>query len=875
MEWRFWRWKRRDREIEEEIAHDLLLETEENIGSGMPRREAEMASRRDFGNVLRAQEETREVWVWRSLEILAQDLRYAARMLRQSPGFAATAILTLALGVGANTAIFTVFDEMAFRPLPVKDGERIVAIYESFHGRFDRNMHGNIHMLSYGEFVNYRARNQVFTEMAAYAEVRRLTLGSTPPEAVAGLLATEDYFRVLSAGTALGRTFTAEEAATPHAVAVLSNGYWQRRFGSDREIVGKTIRLNQTVFTIVGVAAAGLVGTSTTPPDVWLPLAMQKQIMTDLPAGEPQDFLAADKLGWLSAVGKLKRGITARQAQADLQFLASQMDQNYPGRITEVSAIPGTFLINPDARPAVLIGGSLVMAAVGLVLFAACANIANLLLARAAARQREIAVRLSLGATRGRLVRQLLTESTVIAVLGSALGLVLAERLLELGRAAIGVTNVDLSPDRNILAYTLLLSIAASLMFGLIPALQATAPNLAEAARARKGRVQSRLIAVQVAICSVLLIGAGLLVRGLVNLTRADPGFQVKNVYLTSLDLGPPNYDDARAAAFYGELLRRIDAEPGVRSALTAAVPLRSVRMVGVEVDADGQQAAGGREANSNVVSSNYFEAMGIRIERGRTFSETEAARGDAVAVVSGAMERAYWPGQSALGKRFRYGSKGRMQTAEAIGVAADVRSIHLASPDGPLFYLPARPGAGLIVATRTNGARPMAGAILRAVHQIDPTVLAAVRTMEDNLERETSPTRLAAGLALLLGGLALALAAVGIYGVTAYVVSQRTQEIGIRMALGAERPGILRWIVAKSMRPVAVGAAAGVPLAAAGSVAASRLLLGVHPLDPIAFIGVSAFVGLVAAVASYLPARGAMRVDPVVTLRHEGGGWG
>jgi putative ABC transport system permease protein len=386
--------------------------------------------------------------------------------------------------------------------------------------------------------------------------------------------------------------------------------------------------------------------------------------------------------------------------------------------------------------------------------------------------------------------------------------------------------------------------------------------------RLHKSRLRSHLISLQIAICTILLIGAGLLVRGLMNLNSLDAGFQTKNVYLTSLDLRLQNYDDTRAAAFYRELLTRIDAEPGVQSALVS--PLRGVRRTGAAPE-DRPIPDRLPETNFNNVSGNYFDVMGIRLSQGRTFTAAEMTRGDAVAVVSQAMANAWWNGQSALGKRFRYGIKGE-HSAEVIGVAADVRSIHISAPDGPLFYLPANPTEplSLAVATRTAASTPLSATIQRVVRELDPDVLVSVRTIEENLDRETSPMRLGSALALLLGGLALALASVGIYGVMAYAVSQRTREIGIRMALGAERSSVLRWMLAQSMRPVFVGMAIGIVLAAAVSVASSKLLLGVGPLDPLAYLAVSLFLALVALLASYLPARRATRVDPMIALRYE-----
>jgi putative ABC transport system permease protein len=879
MDWRFWRLRQRDAELDEEIAHDLRLDAAERVQSGLSLQDAERASRRDFGNVLLIKETTREAWAWRSLEILAQDLRYALRTLARSPVFSVASILMLGLGVGVNTAVFSIFDQVAFRPLPVKDGRRIVGIYETFHGRFDRKMHGNIHMLSYPEFLNYQAHNEVFEEMAACADVRRLTLAGAQPEPVSGLFVTLDYFRVFDARPAVGRMFLREEMSSAQPVAVLSHRYWQRRFGGDAQIVGKTISLNRQMFTIVGVVAPGFVGTTVNPPDLWLPLSMQPRIMADLPPGEPQDFLAAENLGWLDSVGKLRPGLTVSQARANLGLLASQMDRLSPGRVTEVSIVPSTFLTNPDARPVILIAGTLVLVAVGLVLFVACANVANLLLVRATARQREIAVRLSIGASRARVVRQLLTESSLLAVLGSGLGLLLAQRVLHAGRAAFDVQSVDLRPDANVLAYTIGLAVAASVMFGLVPALQATRPNLSRALkdegsmagpRLHKSLVRSRLIATQVAICSVLLVGAALLVRGLMNLNTLDPGYPVKNLFLTTLDLELEHYDESRAPSFYRDLLTRIDAQPGTHSGLTALAPFRGVRIVTAAAVDGSPTETPVREVNSNLVSASYFDVLGIALSQGRVFTETEEARGDPVAVINQAMARTYWPGERAIGKRFLYGAPGRMQAAEVIGVVRDVRSIDIATPDGPLFYLPAGSRAGLTVVTRFVGAGSIAPTIAQIVRRLDPAVLASVRTVEDNLAQETSPMRIGAGAALLLGGLALLLAAVGIYGVTAYVVSQGTHDIGIRLALGASRQSILRGALAVAMRPVGLGILIGLTLSAVISSLSSKLLLGVHPLDPVAFLAVATFLTVVAVVASYVPAVRAARVDPLVALRHE-----
>ena len=877
----FWRRKRRDEDLDEEIAHDLMLETEKRVREGMSPEEAAKTSRKDFGNVSLVKETTREAWGWRRIEELTQDLRYAFRTLRGSPAFAFTAIATLALGIGANSAIFSIFDQVAFRPLPVKDGQQLVGVYESFHGRYSRHVYGNVHLISYPEFLNYLAQNRVFTGMAAYAEVGDLTLAGSTPESIGGLLVSQDYFSTLGGKAALGRTFSADEFQSPQPVAVLSHGFWQRRFGGDPSVIGKTIRLNQIPFSIVGIAGPDFAGTEPSIPDVWMPLVLQPEIM---PNTDPRDFQSAENLSWLTALGRLMPGVTARQARVDLQLLASQMDRNHPGRDMEINVTPGTFLNNPEERTIVLVGGSIVLLAVGLVLLVACANVANLLLARAALRQKEIAVRLSLGATRARLIRQFLTESALLSLLSGGLGLLLARWSVKAGYAIIAsrisVPAVDLCLDFNILIYTLLLSAAASLMFGLLPALHTTRPTLASALkeegaffgqRLSKTRLRNSLIAAQMAVCMVLLTGAGLLIRGLINVGTLDPGFHVKDVIITDLDLKLQRYNDASAATFYQQLMSRFDGQAGGESALAANPPLHGMMVTGISFEDPLQDAV--YETNFNIVSANYFDVLGIGLSRGRTFTVAEMKSGAGVTIVSDALARTYWGGQDPLGKRIRYRQEGKLVSAEVVGVANDIRSIHLSSPDGPFFYLPANPNKplGLSMITRSPVAGAQSSAIVRQLARaLDPAVLVSVRTMAQSVETEVSPARAGAAMALLLGGLAIVLASVGVYGVMTFMVSQRTREIGIRMTLGAGSSSVLRLLLRDTMRPVAIGMVIGAVFAAIFSQAMTKVLLGVSPFDPIAFIGVAAFLSTVALVASYVPARHATRIDPVLALRYD-----
>jgi putative ABC transport system permease protein len=869
--------KKKQSDLDDEIAHDLALDAAQRVREGASPEQASRESRRDFGNVTLAKEDTRAAWGFLWVEVLLQDLRYAARTLRRSPGFAATAIATLALGIGVNTAIFTIFDQIAFRPLPIPDGDRLVGINESFHGRFSRSMYGNIHMLSYPELQYYAAHNHVFTSIAAYTSVRGLSLAATPPESLSGLLVTGDYFRVLGGRPALGRILSLEECATPHAVVVLSHPFWQRRFGGDPAILGTTIRLNQALFTVVGVMSPEFRGGDSKVPDLWLPISMQPEAMPGIAA----PLAPQENQSWLTAIAKLKPGITVRQAQADLAVLASQLDKNFPGRIMEVSVTPGGLFGNPEARAAIMIAGTVILLIVGLVLLVACANIANLLLARAAARQREIAVRLSMGASRARLIRQLLTESAVIAVAGGGLGLLLARWSLKIGYTLLAsrmpLLPMDLTLDRNVLLYTLLISAASSVMFGLLPALQATSPDLCVAlkdegallgCRVSKMRMRGALIAGEMAVCMVLLLGAGLMVHTVLQVQALSDDLHLNSYMVVDLNLRLARYDSARAAVFHQRLKEQLDSLPGVTSALTLAAPYTDVAIT--EAQVEGQNL----RLNFAVVSPTYFDVMGIHTTRGRTFTAAEVEHADAVVVISEALARHFWPGQDPIGRQFAYRAQGSgVPPAQVIGVVKDARSIHVWEDDGPMFYKPMSPKdivyISLISRLPAPGSLPTS-TIREMVRSIDPAVMTNTKTLADNVEREVAPVRVGAALAAILGALALLLALAGIYCVVTYSVSRRTREIGIRMTLGAERSSVIRLMLTDNMRPVLIGMAVGLVIGIAAASLLSKVLLGVRPLDPVALLVVAAFLSSVALLASYIPARRATRVDPAVALRYE-----
>ena len=800
------------------------------------------------------------------------DLRYSLRTLVKHRTFTAAALLTLALGIGINTSIFTLLYSVAFRPLPVKDPNRVVNVYQILDGEFSRQVEGNVALLSYPEYVNYRDRVAGLSSLTASADVK-LYLGGNNVERINGLMVTDNYFSLLGGGSALGRTFFDNECQTPLQcpVAVLSHSFWQRRFGSDPNVIGTSLTLNRQRFTVLGVAAQDFRGAEMTVPDVWIPVTMQPALMPE------NKFLELPDCSWLSVVGRLKDGVSLERLQAEMQLVAAQMDHNYPGRKTTLNVMPGSYLNLPEVRSEGTPIAILVMAAVGLVLLIACANVSNLMLARAAARRKEIAVRLALGASRSRLIRLLLTESLLLALLGGIAGLVLAVCLPPILFAVIPEVglDVDLKPNAVVFTYMFLISLITGVVFGLAPAIESTKPNLTDALKSTKSRphmswphLRNLLVIGQVAVSLVLLIGAGLLVRGLQLARSTDLGFDQKNLVVMSMDLTTQGYDEARATALQTQLAEGLKSLPAIKSVSLAEVaPFSGVRET--TIDIEGGEAAS-LSVGANSVSPEYFQTVGIPLRRGRQFTEEDARSGDSPAVISQAMANRFWPGADPIGKRFRENAR---TSHEVIGVAADISSRQIGKVDGPLFYTPASPGklTGLSFVLRTRDNLPASVSAIREVaHSLDKDAFVSVEPLEENVRRMLEPARTGAWFSGTVSLLALLIAATGVYGMLSYHVVERTSEIGIRMALGAQRRNVLLLIVRDGMKLAAIGTAIGLAAAIALTKVTTTVLFGVAPADAFTFVTVSIGALAVALLACYIPARRATKVDPLVALRDE-----
>jgi predicted permease len=788
------------------------------------------------------------------------DLRTALRQLRRAPGFTLVVALVLAFGIGVNTAIFSVVNAVLLRDLPYRAPDRLVMAFTTYPD-FGHSS------ASLPDFLDWRAGFRGSGDLAAFANASFNVTGEGVPERAKGAAVTSDYFRVLGTAPVHGRAFLVEEerGAMP-GVAMLGHGFWQRRFGGNPQVVGSTITLNGVPRTIVGVAPASL--TLPDGPDVLVPLR------TDTVLGRRSEYL--------QVIGRLASGVTLERGRAVLATVNRRLQAQYPETNSErltIDLVPMRDEVVGAARPALLV----FMGAVGLVLLVACANIANLLLVRATVREREVAVRTALGASRRRVVRQFLIESLVLALGGGVAGLALAAVIVRLLRA----TALDAIPrlgevglDARALAFTLVLSAGTGLLFGLVPALRLARGELQGVLRGggrgvagTSGRLRSGLVLAEVALSVVLLVGAGLLLRSFVALQRVEPGFDAERVLTFQLSLPRAAYPrvEEQVRPFWGGLLDRVQVLPGVRAAaVTSNVPLTSPPYV--TFDVAGREAQPGEDVQPFTVSGGYFRAMGVPLVRGRTFTDTDAAGAPRVAVINAEAARRFWPGRDPIGARITTGDSTEYMTV--VGVVADVRQEGMSAKPYPQLYGVAaqNPDRAMYVVVRTSGdPTALAGAVRRAVAALDPQLpVYNVATMEERVARSVARPRVTATLVAIFGISALALAAFGIYGVVAFSVAQRTRELGVRLAVGARAGDVVQLVVRQGMRPAVAGVAAGLVVAAGGARLIGGLLYGVGAADPATFVGVAVFLTCVALAATWLPARRATRVSPLEALRSD-----
>ena len=802
------------------------------------------------------------------------DLRYAFRMLWKNPGFTLVVVSTLALGIGANTAIFSVINAVLLRPLPFRDPAQLVLVIE--RSKFP------VLSTSYQNYVDWRDQSHSFEAMEATRATNLTLTGAGEPERLNARMATAGLFPLLGVKAVFGRTFLAEEdRAGGHPVALVSDGLWKRRFGGSADLIGKTIDLNTQPYTVVGILPPGF--QILQPADVFVPF-------------EPWAKTLPDDRSWhpgIVPVARLKRGATMDEARTEMQTIAKRLEQQYPVYDTGVSADVAGLQeqMVQNVRPALLV----LLSAVGFVLLIACVNVANLLLARATSRGKEVAIRTALGASLVRIVRQLLTESVLLAVAGGGLGLLLARAairpLLKLSAGSVpdvGAVGIDLW----VLAFTAGVSVLTGILFGLVPALRTAKLNIRESLNeglrgSSSGAVHHRLRAAlavsEIALAMLLLIGAGLLLRSFARLQEVPPGFNPDHLLVADLPLSATAYaKPEQRFQFFDRLIERAEALPGVRSVGAASfLPVSGGGSI-IHFNISGRPPKSAHDfiaAGYRAVTPNYLETLGVPLLQGRMFTPTDNEKGQPVVLINTTMARTFFPGENPLGKRMQLGALPEQQVPwmEIVGVVSDVRPGLGIDPQAEM-YLPYRqadavlPVFQLSVVLRT-AVDPMseASALRIALREIDSNQpLVRVRTMEDNMAATVAQPRFRSWLLGIFAALALVLAAVGIYGVMSYSVNQRTGEIGIRMALGAEATDVFRLIVGLGLRLALAGVAIGLVVAMALTRVLRTFLFGISALDPVTFLGVAIVLAVVGLSASYFPARRATKVDPMVALREE-----
>jgi putative ABC transport system permease protein len=867
-----------EREMDAEMRFHLEMETTENIRRGMSEEEARRAALRSFGGVEQVKAAYRDLSRFRWVEEFWQDARYGARMLRTQPGFTLVAALTLSLGIGANTAIFSIVNTALLQPLPFAEPDRLVMV----SGRNPKKGLSRAEVTP-ADWLDYRAQNRVFEGLAAFRTMRFTVTGQGEPELLDGALVSADFFSVLGLQPFQGRTFQSEEEQPGHnRVAIVSHALWQRRFGSAASLAGQSLIINGESYTVVGIL----------PPQMNFPGSNEMAAAFELCVPLTIDAQAQTNRSnhVLLGVARLRRGMTEEQARSEMEHIARQLEEQYPathaGWGVNVSRLREEVVGN--FRHALLA----LMLAVSFVLLIACANVASLLLGRAVSRQKEIAIRMALGATRQRIVRQLITESLLLALLGGIGGLWLAVRgvklLLTLSPVSFHQSGDD-TIDVMTFSFTLAVSLATGLLFGLIPAIQAAKTDLhssfKEGGRNPTGglghkRVRSLLVITEVALSVALLVGAALMIRSFARLMEVDPGFKPDHLLTTHLQLPGSKYREARPQAdFYERLVHKIRDLPGVEAVgainhlpLDGSNSSTSFRIEGRPLPSAGEAAPA---TNWRAITPDYFRAMGIRLLQGRPFNERDTAQSPAVVIINETMARRFWPGENPLGRRIRPIVPGQdAPWAEIVGITRDVKHWGLDREAQAESYYPHTqqtvPRMTLVVRASSEPLQIVA-AIRRQVWTLDQDLpLSKVRTMERLLAESVSGRQFNMLLMGVFASAALLLAAIGLYGLMAYSVTQRTREIGIRMALGAQAGDVLRMVVWRGMSLTLIGVTLGLAAALALTRVLKNLLFQVSATDPVTFALIALLMVAVALIASYIPARRAMKVDPMVALRNE-----
>jgi predicted permease len=911
-------WQDREAELEREVRDHLDLEAEEQQEAGLAPAEAAYAARRALGNATHIKEDVRMAWGYHWLETLLQDLHYGLRQLRRNPGFTAVAVITLALGIGANAAIFTVFDAVLLRALPVRQPGRLVMLTNpNVEGSTYGTEGGTRDLLGYVEFEYLRDHNSVFSgTFAADSELPavpvrfgpELTRPSGQVETARVSLVSGGYFSMLGVRPLLGRLFTSSVDKTRGAspVAVISYGFWERRFNLNPLVLGKTTDIRQTLFTIIGVTPPGFSGVTVgEAPDLWVPLTMQSAVY---PGRDMLSRVAAmqNEFIWLQAMARLKPGVTLRQAQANVSLLFRQMLESQAGPGLTASErkdyLDQRIELQPGRRGVSQVRGMMgdplevLMGLVGIVLLIACANVANLLLARGSVRQREFAIRTAIGAGRSRLIRQLLAESFLLAFLGAAAGVVLAGWASTLlVRSMPGVQDAStavhlvFAPDWRVMGFILAVTVLTALLFGLAPAWRAAnvdvAPVLKGTTGAPAGKSRTRpysarkaLVVAQISASLILLVTVGLFVHTLARLSEVSLGYNPEHLLLFRVDAAAAGYQGKAMTVFCRRMLGRLAVIPGVSSATVSSGGLFEGAESGDPIAVEGYTPSGGESphARMDLVGPDYFSTVGIPILLGREIEDGDAAPAPRAAVINQAFAKVYFPRTNPLGKTVRDTFPGNPGVMVVVGVAGDARHNSLREPIRPRIYFPLFnplwPERSMSFEVRT-AADPatVSAAIREAVGDTNEALLPLqMETLPELVDQSLGDTRFIAGLAGLFALVAVLLAAVGLYGVRAYAIARQTHEIGIRMALGAEPSGILWLVLRETLLLVAIGVALGIPLALAGERLVRSLLFGLGHVDFLALAFATVLLAAVAALAGLVPARRAANVDPMMALRHE-----